>query len=171
MNPAPPPSPLIGPEQAALIRRRVSVIVGSRDAQNRPHVMRAVGCRLSDDGRRITVFMSPSSSAQVLADLRANRQIAVVFSEPSSNHTVQFKGSDAVVAPIAPGDESTVDTYLRNFIDEIAQLGFPADVAQTILRRTDRDDLVAVHFTPTAGFEQTPGPAAGKALRSEGEAA
>lgn len=170
MTPAPPP-PLIGPEQAALIRRRVSVIVGSRDAANRPHVMRAVGCRLSDDLRRITVFMTPSSSTQLLADLRANGLIAVVFSEPSSNRTVQFKGSDAVVEPVAPGDEAAVDRYLRNFIDEIGALGFPADVAHTILRRGDGDDLVAVHFTPSTGYEQTPGPTAGQALRGAGEAA
>src|SRR4249920_648851 len=99
------PPPLIGPEQAALIARRVSIIVGSRDADNRPHVMRAVGCRLSADLRRITVFLAPSSSAQVLADLRSNASIAVVFSEPTTHRTVQFKGSDALVAPIEPGDE------------------------------------------------------------------
>jgi len=167
MKHAPPP-PLIGPEHAALIRRRVSIIVGSRDERNRPHVMRAVGCRLAEDLRRITVFMPPSSSAHVIADLRANGLIAVVFSEPSSNRTVQFKGMDAVVEPIAPGDELAVDRYLGNFIDEIAQLGFPADVAQTILRRGEGDDLVAVHFTPSAGFEQTPGPTAGQALNQNG---
>jgi len=161
--PAPPP-PLIGPEQAALIRRRVSIIVGSRDARHRPHVMRAVGCRLAEDLRRVTVFMSPSSSAQVLDDVRHNGQIAVVFSEPSSNRTVQFKGVDAVVEPIGPGDEAAVDRYLHNFVDEIGQLGFPPDVAHTILRRGGTDDLVAVHFTPSTGFEQTPGPTAGQAL-------
>ena len=162
------PPPLIGPEHAALIRRRVSIIVGSRDERNRPHVMRAVGCRLAEDLRRITVFMPPSSSAHVIADLRANGLIAVVFSEPSSNRTVQFKGVDAVVEPIAPCDELAVDRYLSNFIDEIAQLGFPADVAHTILRRGEGDDLVAVHFTPSAGFEQTPGPTAGQALNKSG---
>ena len=77
---------------------------------------------------------------------------------------MQFKGVDAIVAPIAPGDELVVDRYLSNFIDEIAQLGFPADVAHTILRRGTDDDLVAVHFTPSAGYEQTPGPTAGQAL-------
>jgi hypothetical protein len=162
MRPAPLP-PLIGPEQAALIARRVSIIVGSRDAEHRPHVMRAVGCRLSADLRRITVFMVPSASGAVLADLCRNARIAVVFSEPSSHHTVQFKGSDAVVAPIEAGDEAMVARYLRNFAEEIAQLGFPADIVHTILGH-DPGDLVAVHFTPLAGFEQTPGPTAGQAL-------
>jgi hypothetical protein len=155
--------PLIGPEQAALIARRVSIIVGSRDAQCRPHVMRAVGCRLAANLRRITVFMPAASGARVLADLRANGQIAVVFSEPSSHRTAQFKGSDARVAALEPGDEATVDGYLRGFTEEIGALGFPANVAQTLLDR-GADGLVAVHFTPLAGFEQTPGPTAGQAL-------
>lgn len=158
--------PLIGPEQVALIARRVSIIVGSRDAQRRPHVMRAVGCRLSADLRRVTVFMPAASSARVLADLRANGQIAVVFSEPSSHRTAQFKGGDALVAAIEPGDEATVDAYLRGFTEEIGTLGFPTNVAQTLLDH-GADGLVAVHFTPLAGFEQTPGPTAGQALPAQ----
>lgn len=162
MKPALTLPPLIGPEQVALIERRVSIIVGSRDADNRPHVMRAVGCRLAADLRRITVFLSASTSAQVLADLRSNALIAVVFSEPSTHRTVQFKGSDALVAPIEPGDEAVVDRYLRSFIQEISLIGFPENVAHSILGHSG--DLVAVHFTPLTGFEQTPGPTAGQAL-------
>ena len=67
----PPPSP-VGPEQAELMGRRVSIIVGSRDAALRPHLMRAVGCMLSDDRRQVTVLIDQRSAATVLADLRAN---------------------------------------------------------------------------------------------------
>jgi hypothetical protein len=157
------PPPLIGSEQAALMARRVSVIVGSRDAQHRPHVMRAVGCRVSPDRRRISVFLIASSSQAVLADLRENGLIAVVFSEPTTHRTAQFKGSDAVVAPLEPGDADTVADYLQRFIAEIGQIGFTAEVARTMLGHAP-DDLVAVHFTPSAGFEQTPGPTAGDAF-------
>ena len=166
MSAAPPP-PLIGPEQAALIARRVSVIVASRDAAHRPHLMRAVGRKLSDDRSRVTVFMSASASGQVLADLRANRLIAVVFSEPSTNRTVQLKGSDAVIAAPEPGDAALVQRFLALFIDEIGELGFPETVARTILTVAP-DDLVAVHFTPQTAFEQTPGPRAGEPLAASG---
>ena len=77
----PPPSP-IGPEQAELIGRRVSIIVGSRDAALRPHLMRAVGCRLVADRRRVTVLIARERRRTVLDDLRDNGQIAVVFSDP-----------------------------------------------------------------------------------------
>jgi hypothetical protein len=153
----------LGPEQIALMRRRVSVIVGSRDAEQRPHLMRAMGCRLSDDLREVTVFLSASSSRQLLADLRANGLIAVVFAEPSSNLALQLKGRDAAVRPVAPEDHALVQTYVRRFADEIGQLGFAEHVAHTMFTHTP-EELVAVHFTPESAFEQTPGPKAGEAL-------
>ncbi|MBX3603096.1 MAG: pyridoxamine 5'-phosphate oxidase family protein [Rubrivivax sp.] len=160
-TPSPPPTP-IGPEQAALVARRVSVIVGSRDAALRPHVMRAVGCRLSADRRRVTVLLTHAGSAQVLADLAANGRIAVVFSEPSSHRTLQVKGVDAAIAPAGAEDAALVRRYQQEFADEIGQLGFAAEVAQTMLRHDD--DLVAVSFTPCEAFDQTPGPQAGQPL-------
>jgi hypothetical protein len=155
------PSP-IGPEQAALITRRVSIIVGSRDARHCPHLMRAVGCRLSEDRRRVTLLMPQGSSRAVLDDLRDNGQIAVVFTEPSSNRSLQLKGGDAAVRPCEPDDAALAERYLEGFVDEIGQLGFAAEVAHTMLGHDDA--LTAVHFTIAAAFEQTPGPAAGERL-------
>jgi hypothetical protein len=156
---------LIGPAEAALIHRRVSINVASRDALQRPHLMRAMGCRLSDDRRTLTLFMHAATSRRVLDDLRANGQIAVVFSEPSSNRTLQFKGRDATIVPVEPGDETLVQTYVERFAEEIGGLGFPGKVARTMFDHR-AEDLVAVRFTPTAAFDQTPGPKAGEALES-----
>ncbi|HJW11229.1 MAG TPA: pyridoxamine 5'-phosphate oxidase family protein [Albitalea sp.] len=158
------PSP-IGPEQAALIGRRVSIIVASRDASLRPHLMRAMGCRLSGDLRTVTLFMARTSSQAVLDDLRANGLIAVVFSEPSTNRTVQLKGGDACVVPTAPGDEVLVQSYIQRHAEEIKGIGFGGNVSHALFKH-DAADLVAVRFTPTAAFEQTPGPKAGEALRA-----
>lgn len=156
-----PPSP-IGPEQVALLARRVSIIVGTRDAALRPHVMRAVGARLADDRRRLTVLLPQAGSDDVLADLRANGRIAVVFSEPSSHHTLQVKGDDAVVGACGSGDRALAARTLEGFVGEIATLGFAPEVAHTMLGHDD--DLVAVAFTIAEAFEQTPGPAAGERL-------
>ena len=158
---AEPLSP-IGPDQAALMRGRVSIIVGSRDAQLWPHLMRAVGCRLSPDHRRVTVLMPLAGSQPVLDDLRDNGRIAVVFCVPSTNLTLQLKGDDASVTSCGPDDHELAERYLQGFVDEIGQLGFAADVAHTILGHGG--DLVAVHFSVAAAFDQTPGPAAGRAL-------
>jgi hypothetical protein len=155
------PSP-IGPEQAAWMTHQVSIIVGSRDAAHRPHVMRAVGCRLSADRRRVTVLLPAGRSQRVLDGLRDNGQIAVVFSQPSTNRTLQLKGDDAVVAAADAEDEALAQRYLRGFVDEIGQLGLAAEVAHTLLGHDG--GLVAVHFSVAAAFEQTPGPGAGRRL-------
>ncbi len=46
--------------------------------------------------------------------------------------------------------------------DEIRQIGFSAPVANNI--QAHQDDLVAISFTVSAAFEQTPGPHAGQAM-------
>jgi len=160
-----PPSP-IGPAQAELIGGRVSIIVGSRDAALRPHLMRAVGCMLSEDRRQVTVLINQRSAASVLDDLRANGLIAVVFSVPSTHHTLQLKGDDAQILPCDRDGEAVAERHLRRFIDELADIGIRADVARTLLARDD--GLVAVRFTVREAFEQTPGPQAGTPLHAGG---
>ncbi len=160
---SPAPSPVIGLAQAALMRGRVSIHVASRDADQRPHLMRAMGCRLSDDLRVLTVFLSAPSSQKVLADVRANGLIAVVFSEPSSNLTLQLKGADATIVPAEPGDPALVQDYIRRFTEELGQLGFQADLPQAMFAHAP-GELVTVRFTPQSAFDQTPGPNAGEAL-------
>lgn len=156
-----PTSPL-GAEPATLIGRRVSIIVGTCDAARRPHVMRATGCRLSADRLRLLVLMPALSGADVLADLRANGRIAVVFSEPTTHRTLQVKGDDAVVGDLAPDEQALSAPYRTRFADEIAQLGFAPRVAATLLGRDE--PLAAIRFTIAEAFEQTPGPAAGERL-------
>lgn len=159
-----PPSPPIGPAQVELITGRVSIIVASRDARLRPHLMRAVGCRLSDDRRRVTVLLPEGGAREVLEDLRDNQQIAVVFSRPSSNLTIQLKGNDATVIPSGPEDKALAERRLQGFIEQIGPLGHGADVAHTTLGHDGA--LTSVHFTVAAAFEQTPGPAAGQPLKT-----
>jgi hypothetical protein len=85
----------------ALMHGRVSILVASRDADHRPHVMRAIGCRVRNDRRRVTVMLCSRTSAPVLADLRANGAIAVVFSEPSTHRSVQLKGDEGAGSAVA----------------------------------------------------------------------
>ena len=153
---------LIGPEQVALMTGQVSIIVASRDARLQPHLMRAAGCRVAPDRRRVTLLMPETSSAPVLDDLRASGRIAVVFTQPTTNRTLQLKGDDAVVGACGPDDDALAAQYLRGFVDEVGQLGFPALVAHTIVGQGE--PRVAVHFSIAEAYDQTPGPGAGHAL-------
>jgi len=151
---------VIGPEQAALMRRRVSIIAATCDAQHRPHLMRALGCRLAPDRRELSLFLPSGSAAELLADLRANGRIAVVFCEPSTDRSLQLKGTDVRIEPPAPGDAALVEHYIECFADEIATLGFDRVLVKTMFRHR-LEELVSVRFTPREAYEQTPGPQAG----------
>jgi hypothetical protein len=153
----------------ALMGRRVSIIVASRDGDHRPHLMRAIGWRPSTDHRRVSVLMTARTSSQLLDDVRSNRAISVVFSEPTTHHSVQLKGSDAVIEPTIAGDEPLIDAYAQRLAEELGQLGYSSAFVHALLDRSE-SDVVAVTFTPTHAFEQTPGPRAGAPLaRRAGE--
>jgi len=148
-----------------LLRRRVSIIVASRDAAHRPHLMRALALRVGPDRARVTVLMTRQTSREVLDDIAANGAIALVVSEPSTHATAQLKGDGAVIEPIASGDLALIEAHAERFADEISMGGFSRQLAHAILDRGD-GDFVAVSFTPTQAFDQTPGPRAGRAIEA-----
>ncbi|MCD6076601.1 MAG: hypothetical protein K0R89_539 [Ramlibacter sp.] len=147
----------------AMMARGVSVIVGSRDAKLRPSIMRAVGSRIERDGQDITVYLSRSTSRQLIQDIAATGQLAVVFSEPSTHRTVQLKASRADIRSAVDEDAPVLAAYLRSMEHEIQQVGFGPSVARALLAHR-LEDVVAVRFTPEQAFDQTPGPRAGAAL-------
>jgi len=151
-------------ELAAFIQGPVSVHVASRDVRNVPNLARAQGCRLTPDGKRVTLFLQASHGATMLADFRDNGAIAVVFSRPTTHRTVQLKGRDAALEPLQDDDALRIARYREAFGAEIAALGHDVAVARTLLAGP-RSDFVAVSFTVTAAFVQTPGPGAGEPLR------
>jgi len=158
-----PPRPLLSPEHIAMIDKGVSAIVASRNAGRRPSLMRAVGTRISADGTRVTVFVSRSQSRQLLQDVAANGRIAVVFSQPLSHRTVQVKASETELRPAEDSDLPGLRRYLASMEEEVGAVGFAAHFVQAMLAFR-LEDLVAISFSPTEAFDQTPGPKAGTAL-------
>ena len=154
---------LLSPEHIALIDSGVSVIVASRDAQLRPSLMRGMGSRISADGAQITVFLRPSQSQVLLADLQAGGPIAVVFSHPPTNRTVQLKASGARTRAVEPSDQAALRRYRVAVQHFIGLLGFGPDFVAAMLSAPP-DDLVAIEFTPEAALDQTPGARAGTPL-------
>jgi hypothetical protein len=152
-------------EHADLIAGGVSIIVAGRDAGNETTVVRAVGCRMAEDGRRITVFLSAAQSGALLADVRANGHVAVVFSEPTTHRAIQLKGIDAAVVPLAADDPYLLAAYRGRLAARVAPLGFSEMFVRTLLNVVP-GDVVAIAFTPSDAFSQTPGPKAGSPLQS-----
>jgi hypothetical protein len=153
------------PDLVAMMARGVSVIVASRDAALRPNLMRAVGSRVEEDGRTITVYLSRRQSRQVVQDLAATGNIAVVFSEPSTHRSVQLKASLLDMRNADAQDTPVLERYRVAMEREIQLVGFAPPLTRAMLAHR-LEDVVAVRFTPEQAFDQTPGPRAGTPLGS-----
>jgi hypothetical protein len=161
--PATPPAPLLDDDNAGFIQGSVSIAAATRDARNVPSIGRASGCRVAPDRRRVTVYLAAGQAPRLLSDIRECGRIAVVFSRPSTNRSFQLKADDAVVRPLAADEHAVVDRYIEAFGVEISALGHMGEHARTLMTTPD-EDMLAIDFTPSAAFEQTPGPNAGKPI-------
>jgi hypothetical protein len=157
-------SSLIDADHAAFMQAGVSISVAGCGERNMPSQARATGCRISADRLQVTLFLSATQAARLLADIRDNGAIAVVFSQPSTHRTVQLKGRDARIVGIADTDLDIVERYRDAFVAELQPLGFDAALIRTLLSYPPQD-IVAVAFTPAEAFSQTPGPHAGEPLK------
>ena len=161
-----PRSPaVLDEDHAAFIQGGVSVVVATRNAQLVPDVVRGCGCRVSRDRRRVTVLVEPARAGTLLADIEANGMIAVVFSQPSTHRTIQLKGTDANVVRLTAADRAVSDRHLEGWVEELTAIGYRPEFAR-VVRGSAEQGMVAIAFTPTAAFQQTPGPGAGDRLRS-----
>jgi hypothetical protein len=142
--------------------RRVAVSIASRSEHCIPSVTRALGYRISPDQAQFAVFV-PRSAERVLADLRVTAQAAVVFTQPSTHRSMQVKGSDARITPLEEGDWPVISGHADDLVAEICPLGYPETLIRKMTECTPQQ-VVAVRFTPTTAFGQTPGPRAGAAI-------
>lgn len=150
-------------ETVAFMGGGVSMHAASRDAANVPSLSRPLGCRVSADRTRVTVFLLASHSGAMLADFRANGRIAVVVTLPSTHRTIQLKGEDAAVEPLRDGDHILIARTREAFMRDLEAMGYHRSLPETLLEG-QRGDVVAVGFTICAAFTQTPGPTAGAPL-------
>ncbi len=124
----------------------MSVHVASRGPGNVPSVARAFGCRVAPDRRRVTVFLSAAQAPDVLADLRASRRAAAVFSRPSTHRTIQVKGDDASVGPLAAGDLAHIAAYADALVRDLQALGYAEEFGRALIDvRSGRPGRGRVH--------------------------
>jgi hypothetical protein len=150
-------------ETVAFMQGGVSMHAASRDAGLVASLSRALGCRVAANRSRVTVFLLASHSAGMLADFRANGRIAVVFSLPSTHRTLQLKGADAAVEPLRDGDLELIARHRAAFLADLTSLGYARSLPETLMSGSG-SDVVAVSFTVSEAFIQTPGPTAGTRL-------
>ena len=158
-------STVLDDDHAAFVQSGLSIVVASRSEDNVPSVARALGCRVAEDRGSVTIFLWAPQAGALLTDIRATGMVAVVFSRPSTHRTIQLKGRDARVVPRDEGGRAIVARNTDLLVQDLAWLGHRQDLARAYLH-CEPDELAAIVFTPSAGFDQTPGPGAGKPLGS-----
>jgi len=141
----------------------VSCIVSSCSPALRPSIMRAVGTQVVPGEAEITVFLVRSQAAQLLQDIDHTGRMAVVFSQPASHRTVQFKARNPRVRAAGEVDRPVLQGYLAAMELELAQVHIGIPFARAMLSH-DLDDVVALVFVPEEAFDQSPGPKAGAAF-------
>jgi hypothetical protein len=149
---------------ASFLTSGVSISVASRSADLLPSVARCKGCVVKrEPTTRIRILLSASQAGDVLRDVEATQTISATFSLPTTHRTLQFKGTDAQVVPLEADEDQAVANYIRDFTAMLTGgLGVPAEFVSAFL--ASPADAVAIEFTPTDSFLQTPGPRAGSRL-------
>ena len=149
-----------------MMAKGVSLMLCSCDPALTPSVMRAVGSRIEDEGRRITAYLGRAQAAQLLADIASSGRLAAVFSQPSTHLTLQFKSRRIRIREPRPDDQPHIERYRRSMEQEVAAVGFAPIYVQALLAYAP-DDLVAVEFEPDEAYNQTPGAQAGSPLLAQ----
>jgi hypothetical protein len=117
--------------------------------------------RIDAQGARIRVFVVEARSRAVIADLRAGRPIAVVFTHSPTLRSLQVKAQGASEVALEPGDREHIEGYVDAV--EKGWMYAPPGFVRTLLA-TGPGPIVVFELEPSSAFDQTPGPKAGAAL-------
>ena len=163
------PEFLIDAAQAAFLQSGVSISAASTGTRAFPSISRVLGCCVADDRRRLTVMVARTHAQELLEDVAHSGRLALVFSQPSTNRTLQIKGDDARTGAPDARLIAAVHIHRDAFVAEVGPLGFPPPLVRSLLCCAD-EDIVAISFNPIAAYDQSPGPRAGALLKAGAEA-
>ncbi len=154
-------------ELVAFCEGGISLLVGTRDAANRPACARPIGARVSPTRDHLTLLVPSEAGARVIANLRDNGLAAVTFVRPIDNRGMQVKGRCLAVRPPTPDEEELVQRYRVAFAETLHQVGMPRPRTM----RLTIAPCLAAEIAIEQLFQQTPGPSAGAPLQPTGSAA
>jgi hypothetical protein len=161
-----PGTPLraLSDDQIAFVEGARSIMVAATGRAALPAMARALGCRVAPDRRSVLLALQALQAADLFAALAAGGPIAVAFSDPQTHQALQLKGEDGVAIEVLAAElDALADHHLTLFRDSVEPLGFSPALVGAVMQAPP-GTLRALRFTPTAIFEQTPGPQAGMRL-------
>lgn len=149
---------MISGDLAAFVQEGVGIYVGTRNAALEPNGARGLAARV--DGPYLVVYLADVAAVRLLPDLEANGEAAVTFGRPVDERACQVKGRFVAARPARDDERPALDAQWDHFTRNLELIG----VAPLARSAWPRWPATAVTLTPTAIFEQTPGPSAGTQL-------
>ena len=156
----------VPPELKALIERGASVMVGTRDAELVPELVRAWGPRISGDRKRVSVCVAMAAGAKTIGNLQDNSRLAITFALPADSHAIQLWGRCTGTGRPRRDDLTAVQQHRDAFAQVNKGLGVPLAFIEALWQRelAGSPDMVTIRFVIEQIFNQTPGPDAGAPL-------
>jgi hypothetical protein len=154
-------APVLTPELVDFVRSGVAIGVASRDGNMRPAFARAWGPHVSEDLRSLTLCVSAAEGSPMRSNLEENGAAALGFCPPTIAKAVQLKGVAMVLGEPGPEDLERVDRHVDAFVAECGRIGVAPEVAA---RMFEGSALVLISVAIDEGFDQAPGPTAGRRL-------
>ena len=151
---------MIDTELAAFLEEGIAIQLGTRNARFEPNGVRVVAVTVEGDGRHLVAYVPQMAAPEVLSDLEANGQAALVFARPPDERACQVKGTFTGARPATDDDRPVVLGQWERWRDRLGSIGYP--------RATSENwsvwPCLAVRVRVQAIFDQTPGPSAGKPI-------
>jgi hypothetical protein len=151
---------MIDEQLAAFLQDGVGIHLGTRNARFEPNGARAIAAWVEADRTHLVIYFASVAAARVLPDLESNGLAAAVFARPIDERACQVKGTFVAARPIRPDERAYASSQWEAFLANLEHIGIPRSASSTWVTAAD----LAITLKITAVFEQTPGPAAGKAI-------
>jgi hypothetical protein len=153
-------------EVKAFIERGASVMVGTRDAELVPELVRAWGPRVSADRTRVNVCVALAAGARTISNLSDNSRVAVTFALPADSNAIQLWGRCTGTRRPYKEDVSAVQAHRDAFVRVNKGLGVPLAFIEALWQRelAGSPDMISIQLVVERIFNQTPGPDAGSPL-------
>lgn len=149
-------------ELAQFIQSGLSIVVAAVGADRRPLAGVALACRVAPSGEVRVALRRPAALA-LLAAFAQGSAIAVTFSRPITNRSIQLKATRAAECPRTPEDEAELARQTAAFRDELRAVEHDEPFAR-LYTAYEAAEITVLAFTPERAFVQTPGPGAGAEL-------
>jgi hypothetical protein len=141
-------------------------MLGTRDSELVPELVRAWGPRVSRDRTRVSLCVARAVSPRTLGNLRDNGRVAATFASPGNSTAIQMWGRCIQTGPARRQDLAAVEAHRDAFIELNKGLGVPRAFIEALWQRegAGSQQMVTVCFVAEQIFNQTPGPDAGSPL-------